>query len=548
MRNNNNNWQVQAPSINPYVVGDMYKNRNIIPTGEKTLVDMLQKAWDKGKKALQEDFKNNVIGNTDSAEITKAKAQGMTTNQYLQNQVSNKGWLMDYIADPLSNSEVQTAANTLDKDELAKYKKYLLQQTYDKYVTDRTGATTDAVADIQKTLNLARPVNERSSLLHDAIFNIGKGTAERLINPNDTFFVDLNKQLVLAGKQPILGEDIMRSPERLLQALRGMDKSEGTKLYDTVAAREGFNSLFTKGPNEAKSRADEILDTEGRFAKAVKYSRDATEIMNAFDLAFPNLDVLTPQALEGWKTTQLSNRGIDLNSPEANAMFAGVDAKVGNYVNNTLLGLMQNYGNSINSDNLDSSTLMGRNKARQDIDDFFGKWGAGTYINPSYKSIHQRLNDTDDRGQKAVELGNIDKELARLTDSTKNLTNDVSTNQINNLLGSNHPAHNFYNDFKAQLIQAAKDNPRLKGLDLTDDDYKIVAYNFINQAYTATSEISQYARRNGLDLNNLGENSHKWNDIFNAKNLLTLEGTDKDPISALRVLALKRLSHKVRGN
>ena len=544
--NNNNNWQVQAPGINLYGLDGMYKDRNIIPTGEKTLVGMLQSAWEKGKEALQEDFKNNVIGNTDSAEITKAKAQGMTTNQYLQNQVSNKGWLMDYIADPLSNSEVQTAANDLDKDELAKYKKYLLQQTYDKYVTDRTGATTDAVADIQKTLDLARPVNERSSLLHDAIYNIGKGTAERLINPNDPLLMELNKQLILDGKQPILGEDIMRSPERLLEALRGMDKSEGTKLYDTVAAREGFNSLFTKGPNETKSRADEILDTDGRFAKAVKYSRDATEMMNAFDLAFPNLDDLTPQTYEGWKTTQLLNRGIDPTSPKAMNMFAGTDAKVGNYVNNTLLGLMQNYGNSINSGNLDSLNLVDRNKARQAIDDFFGKWGAGTYINPTYKGIHQRLNDTDDRGQKAIELGNIDKDLARLTDPTKYLTADVSDNQMNKLLGSNTPAFNFYHDFKAQLIQAAKDNPRLKGLDLTDDDYKIVAYNFVNRAYTPTSEISRYARQNGLDLNNLGENSRRWNDIFNAKNLSTLEGTDKDPIAALRVLALKRLSQSKR--
>lgn len=541
--NNNNNWQVQAPSINLYGLDDMYKDRNKIPTGENTLVGMLQKAWTKGKEALQEDFKNNVIGNTDSAEITKAKAQGMTTNQYLQNQVSNKGWLMDYIADPLSNSEVQTAANTLDKDELAKYKKYLLQQTYDKYVTDRTGATTDAVADLQNTL-LARPVNERSSLLHDAIFNIGRGTAEKLINPNDPLLMDLNKQLVLAGKQPILGEDIMRSPERLLEALRGMDKSEGTKLFDTVAAREGLNSLFTKGPNETKSRADVLLDTDGRFAKAVKYSRDATEIMNAFDLAFPKLDVLTPQILKGWKTTQLSNRGIDLNSPEANAMFAGVDARVGNYVNNELLRRMQIYGNSINSSNINSLTLIDRNKARQDIDDFFGIWGDGAYINSTYKGIYQRLNDTDDRGQKAIELGNIDRELARLTDPTKYLTNDVSSNQINNLLST--PARNFYYDFKNQLIQAAKDNPRLKGLDLTDDDYKTVAYNFINQAYTSTSNISQYARQNGLDLNNLGENSHKWNDIFNAKTLLTLADTDMDPISALRVLALKRLSQSKR--
>lgn len=541
-----NNWQVQAPSINLYALDDMYKNRNIIPTGKNTLVDMLQNAWNTGKNALQENFKNNVIGNTDSSEITKAKAQGMTTNQYLQNQASNKGWLMDYIANPLSNPEVQTAANALDKDELGKYKDYLNQQTYDEFVTDRTGATTDAVAKIQKAL-LARPVNERSSLLHDAIFNIGKGTAERLINPNDTLLMELNKQLVLNGKQPILGEDIMHSPDRLLQALRGMDKSEGTKLYDTVAAREGFNSLFTKGPNETKSRADEILGTDGRFAKAVKYSRDATDTMNAFNLAFPNLDDLTPQTFEGWKATRLSSRGIDPNSPEAKNMFAGVNAIVDNYANNKILGLMQNYDNSSTSNNLNSLTLADRNKARQAIDDFYGKWGVGTYINPTYRDIYQRLDSTDDRGLNAIKLGNIEKEIARLVEPTKYLTADVSSNQINNLLGFNRPARNFYYVFKNQLIQAAKNNPRLKGLDLTDDDYTTVAYNFINQAYTSTSEISQYARQNGIDLSNLGENSlTQWNDIFNAKNLSTLENKDMDPISALRYLALKRLSQNKR--
>lgn len=541
-----NNWQVQAPSINLYALDGMYKNRNIIPTGKNTLVDMLQNAWNTGKNALQENFKNNVIGNTDSSEITKAKAQGMTTNQYLQNQASNKGWLMDYIANPLSNPEVQTAANALDKDELGKYKDYLNQQTYDEFVTDRTGATTDAVAKIQKAL-LARPVNERSSLLHDAIFNIGKGTAERLINPNDALLMELNKQLVLGGKQPILGEDIMHSPDRLLQALRGMDKSEGTKLYDTVAAREGFNSLFTKGPNETKSRADEILGTDGRFAKAVKYSRDATDTMNAFNLAFPNLDDLTPQTFEGWKATRLSSRGIDPNSPEAKNMFAGVNAIVDNYANNKILGLMQNYGNSSTSNNLNSLTLADRNKARQAIDDFYGKWGVGTYINPTYRDIYQRLDSTDDRGLNAIKLGNIEKEIARLVKPTKYLTADVSSNQMNNLLGSNKPARNFYYAFKDQLIQAAKNNPRLKGLDLTDDDYTTVAYNFINQAATSTSEISQYARQNGLDLSNLGENSlTQWNDIFNAKNLSTLENKDMDPISALRYLALKRLSQNKR--
>lgn len=542
----NSNWQVQAPSINLYALDGMYKNRNIIPTGENTLVNMLQDAWNTGKKALQEDFKNNVIGNTDSAEITKAKAQGMTTNQYLQNQASNKGWLMDYIANPLSNPEVQASANALDKNELGKYRDYLNQQTYDEFVTDRTGATTDAVAKIQKAL-LARPVNERSSLLHDAIFNIGKGTAERLINPNDTLLMELNKQLVLNGKQPILGEDIMHSPDRLLQALRGMDKSEGTKLYDTVAAREGFNSLFTKGPNEAKSRADEILGTDGEFAKAVKYSRDATETMNAFNLAFPNLNDLTPQIFEGWKATLLSSRGIDPNSQKAKDMFAGVNAIVGNYANNKILELMQNYGNSSTSNNLNSLTLADRNKARQAIDDFYGKWGGGPYINSTYRDIYQRLDSTDDRGLNAIKLGNIEKEIARLVKPTKYLTADVSSNQMNNLLGSNKPARNFYYAFKDQLIQAAKNNPRLKGLDLTDDDYTTVAYNFINQAYTSTSEISQYARQNGLDLSNLGENNlTQWNDIFNAKNLSTLENKDMDPISALRYLALKRLSQNKR--
>lgn len=326
-----------------------------------------------------------------------------------------------------------------------------------------------------------------------------------------------------------------------------MDKSEGTKLYDTVAAREGFNSLFTKGPNEAKSRADEILGTDGEFAKAVKYSRDATETMNAFNLAFPNLNDLTPQIFEGWKATLLSSRGIDPNSQKAKDMFAGVNAIVGNYANNKILELMQNYGNSSTSNNLNSLTLADRNKARQAIDDFYGKWGGGPYINSTYRDIYQRLDSTDDRGLNAIKLGNIEKEIARLVKPTKYLTADVSSNQMNNLLGSNKPARNFYYAFKDQLIQAAKNNPRLKGLDLTDDDYTTVAYNFINQAYTSTSEISQYARQNGLDLSNLGENNlTQWNDIFNAKNLSTLENKDMDPISALRYLALKRLSQNKR--
>lgn len=539
----NNNWQVQAPSFNLYALDGMYKNRNIIPTGENTLVGMLQNAWKKGKEALQEDFKNNVIGNTDSAEITKAKAQGMTTNQYLQNQVSNKGWLMDYIADPLSNSEVQTAANALDTDELAKYKKYLLQQTYDKYVTDRTGATTDAVADIQKTL-LARPVNERSSLLHDAIFNIGRGTAERLINPNDPLLRELNTQLVLAGKQPILGEDIMRSPERLLEALRGMDKSEGTKLYDTVAAREGFNSLFTKGPNEAKSRADELFGTDGRFANAVQYTREAEQAANAFKAKFSNLAKLTSEIYNTWAQNYITSIGLKPESELAKNALAGPNAIVKQYVDSEYRAKLQNYFNLLNNKKIDTVTLSAKNKAQQEIYDFQLKWG--DKLDPSITQLFNHLKETDDMATQLFNASKAKKEAERASNLGGALTVPVSSTLVSNCKG-NPITSRLFRAVKSDLVKLAQANPDLQKLNITDDDYDTVTYNFINQASTPGTSMYNHALANGVNINNpSGDIVTDWRKIYNSDTFPILEGIQMDPISALRVLALKRLSQSKR--
>lgn len=538
----NSNWQVQAPSINLYALDGMYKDRNKIPTGENTLVGMLQSAWKKGKEALQEDFKNNVIGNTDSAEITKAKAQGMTTNQYLQNQVSNKGWLMDYIADPLSNSDVQTAANALDKDELAKYKKYLLQQTYDKYVTDRTGATTDAVADIQNTLNLTRPVNERSSLLHDTIFNIGRGTAERLINPNDPLLMDLNKQLVLAGKQPILGEDIMRSPERLLQALRGMDKSEGTKLYDTDAAREGFNSLFTKGPNETKSRADEILDTNGRFAKAIQYTREATEMMNAFKAQFSNLAELTPEIYNTWSQNYLTSIGLDPNSVLAKNAIAGPDAIVKQHVNSQYRAKLQNYFNLLNSKKVDTATLSAKNKAQQDIYDYQLKWG--DKLDPSTTQLYNYIKETDDMAAQLYNASMAEKEAERASKLGGALTGPVSSALVSNYKTDSRTSA-LFNAVRGDLVKLVQANPDLQKLGITDSDYDTVTYNLINEASTPTTAMFNYAFNKGVDIRNpKGDIVSAWRRIYNPDTFPMLEGMGMNPRAALLFLGLQHAQNK----
>lgn len=539
---NNSNWQVQAPSINLYALDDMYKDRNKIPTGENTLVGMLQSAWTKGKEALQEDFKNNVIGNTDSAEITKAKAQGMTTNQYLQNQVSNKGWLMDYIADPFSNSEVQNAANALDKDELAKYKKYLLQQTYDKYVTDRTGATTDAVADIQKTLNLTRPVNERSSLLHDAIFNIGRGTAEKLINPNDPLLMDLNKQLVLAGKQPILGEDIMRSPERLLQALRGMDKSEGTKLFDTVAAREGFNSLFTKGPNETKSRADELLGTGDRFADAVQYTREATEMMNAFKAQFSNLAELTPEIYNTWAKNYITSIGLDPNSKLAKNAIAGPDAIVKQHVNNQYRALLQNYFNLLNNKKVDTVTLSARNRAQQEIYNYQLKWG--DKLDSSITQLFNHFKETDDMATQLINASTAKKEAERASKLGGALTGPVSSTSVSKYK-TDPRTSKLFNAVRSDLDKLVQANPDLQKLGITDNDYDTVTYNLINQASTPTTAMFDYAINNGVNIRNpKGDIVSAWRRVFNPATFPGLEGMHMNPEAALLFLGTQRAQSK----
>lgn len=542
MGNNNNNWQVQAPGINLYGLDGMYKDRNIIPTGKDTLVGMLQSAWKKGKEALQEDFKNNVIGNTDSADITKAKAQGMTTNQYLQNQVSNKGWLMDYIADPLSNSEVQTAANALDKDELAKYKKYLLQQTYDKYVTDRTGATTDAVADIQKTLNLARPVNERSSLLHDAIYNIGKGTAERLINPNDPLFMELNKQLVLAGKQPILGEDIMHSPDRLLQALRGMDKSEGTKLFDTVAAREGLNSLFTKGPNETKSRAAEILDTGDRFDSAVEYTREAEQAANAFKAQFRNLAELTPEIYNTWSQNYLTSIGLNPNSALAKNAIAGPDAIVKQYANSQYRAMLQNYFNLLNSKKIDTVTLSAKNKAQQEIYDYQLKWG--DKLDPSTTQLYNHFKETDDMAAQLFNASKAEKEAERASKLGGALTVPVSSALVSNYKIDSRTSK-LFNAVRGDLVKLVQADPDLQKLGITDNDYDTVTYNLINEASTPTSIMYDYALNNGVNIRNPeGDIVSAWRRIYNPNTFSRLEGMHMNPKAALLFLGIQHAQNK----
>lgn len=537
---NNSNWQVQAPSINLYALDDMYKNRNIIPMGENTLVGMLQNAWNIGKKALQEDFKNNVIGNTDSTDITKAKAQGMTTNQYLQNQASNKGWLMDYIANPLSNPEVQTAANALDKDELSKYKDYLNQQTYDEFVTDRTGATTDAVAKIQKAL-LARPVSERSSLQHDALFNLGRGVAERLINPNDTLLTELNKQLVLSGKQPILGEDIMRSPDKLLQALRGMDRSNGTKLFDTVAAREGLNSLFTKGPNGAKSRADEIFGTD-RFANAVQYTREAQQADNAFKAQFRNLADLTPEIYNTWAKRYITSIGLDPNSELAENALAGPNATVTQYVNEQYRAMLRNYANLLNDSKADTVTLGKKNKAQQDLYNFQLKWGK--WLDPSVTTLYNHIKETDDMATQLNNSSALQIGVETASNLGKALTEPVSSRFISGYK-TDPRVSQIFNEFKGKLKQTVKEDPDFKGLNLSDDDYDRVAYHFINLVYTPTSPLYDKALTAGIDLSNPAvDNIDKFNKTFNPDTFSGLNEMGMNPKAALLLLGMQRAQNK----
>lgn len=537
---NDSNWQVQAPAINLHALNGMYENRNIIPTGENTLVGMLQNAWNAGKKALQEDFKNNVIGNTDPTEITKAKAQGMTTDQYLQNQASNKGWLMDYIANPLSNPEVQTAANALDKDELSKYKDYLNQQTYDEFVTDRTGATTDAVAKIQKAL-LARPVSERSSLQHDALFNLGRGVAERLINPNDTLLTELNKQLVLSGKQPILGEDILRSPDKLLQALRGMDRSNGTKLYDTVAAREGFNSLFTKGPNGAKPRADEIFGTD-RFANAVQYTREAQQADNAFRSQFQNLAELTPEIYDTWVKRYITSIGLDPNSELAKNALAGPNAIVTQYVNEQYRAMLRNYANLLNNSKADAVTLGKKNKAQQDLYNFQLKWGK--WLDPSVTTLYNHIKETDDMATQLNNSSALQIGVETASNLGKALTEPVSSRLISGYK-TDPRVSQIFSAFKNALRQEVKEDPKFKGLNLSDDDYDRVAYHFINLVYTPTSPLYDKALTAGIDLSNPAvDNIDKFNKTFNPDTFSGLNEMGMNPKAALLLLGMQRAQNK----
>ena len=541
-----NSWQVEGPSVNPYMLYDMYKNRNIVPTGENTLVDMLQNAWDTGKKALQEDFITNVIKKTDPLDLTKVKPQGMTTNQYLQNQASNKGWLMDYIANPLSNPEVQAAANALDKKEIAQHDESVAKYVQDKFARDHTFATTDLIPFLQKA-SAGRPYDEQARLMHDNVFNVARATTEEALNPNGKLLRELNAQRLLDKKPVILGEDIMRDPDKLLQALReagGIDNANN--IFNTVAGQEGVKSPFAKGPNEARSRADEILGTDGKFARGVQYSRDAEQAYKAFKATFSDMSQLTPQGYEAWKTTFANSIGVDLNSQAAKDIFARTDADVGNYVNNIYSGLTSNYGQLVSEGKTDSISLANRNRVKQEAINFRGKWG-NKYINSEYPNIFEYFHSVDDGGRNAIALAALENATGELEKSVdESLTATIDSDRFNKLI-SDPIASQLYNACVFQLKQAVKDNPELKELGINDNDYRTVAYNFINQAQTFGKPLNDYAIQNGLD--RLGKDYlTTWNNTFNAKTFSLLKNKKLDPVDALKYLALKRAQSQKRGN
>ena len=405
---------------------------------------------------------------------------------------------------------------------------------------DGAGSTTDAVAKIQKAL-LARPVSERSNLQHDALFNLGRGVAERLINPNDTLLTELNKQLVLSGKQPILGEDILRSPDKLLQALRGMDRSNGTKLYDTVAAREGFNSLFTKGPNGAKSRADEIFGTD-RFANAVQYTREAQQADNAFRAQFSNLAELTPEIYDTWAKRYITSIGLDPNSELAKNALAGPNATVAQYVNEQYRAMLRNYANLLNDSKADAVTLGKKNKAQQDLYNFYLKWGK--WLDPSVTTLYNHIKETDDMATQLFNASMAQREVETASNLGRALTEPVSSRLISNYK-TDPRVSQIFNEFKNKLKQTVKEDPEFKGLNISDDDYDRVVYRFIEQAYTPTSPLGNKALMAGINLNNpVVDNISKFNNTFNPNTFSDLNEMQMNPKAALRFLGMQRAQNK----
>ena len=354
--------------------------------------------------------------------------------------------------------------------------------------------------------------------------------------------MDLNTQLVLAGKQPILGEDIMRSPERLLQAFRGMDKSEGTKLYDTDAAREGFYSLFTKGPNEAKSRAAEILGTGDRFANAVQYTREATEMMNAFKAQFSNLAKLTPEIYNTWSQNYIRSIGLDPNSVLAKNALAGPDAIVKQHVNSEYRAKLQNYFNLLNSKKVDTATLSAKNKAQQDIYDYQLKWG--DKLDPSTTQLYNYIKETDDMAAQLYNASMAEKEAERASKLGGALTGPVSSALVSNYKTDSRTSA-LFNAVRGDLVKLVQANPDLQKLGITDNDYDTVTYNLISQASTPGTAMNNYAIANGLNIRNpKGDIVSAWRRVYNPDTFPMLEGMQMNPRAALLFLGIQHVQNK----
>ena len=356
--------------------------------------------------------------------------------------------------------------------------------------------------------------------------------------------MELNKQLVLSGKQPILGEDILRSPDKLLQALRGMDRSNGTKLYDTVAAREGFNSLFAKGPNGAKSRADEIFGTD-RFTNAVQYSREAQQADNAFKAQFSNLAELTPEIYDTWAKRYITSIGLDPNSELAKNALAGPNATVTQYVNEQYRAMLRNYANLLNNNKADTVTLGAKNKAQQDLYNFQLKWG--DFLDPSVTTLFNHFKETDTMSTDLNNALALQMGVETASNLGGALTEPVSSRLISGY--KNDPrVSQIFKEFKNSLKQIVKEDPEFKGLNISDDDYDNVAYHFIDLVYTPTSPLYNKALTAGIDLNNPAvDNIDKFNRTFNPNTFSDLNEMRMNPKAALRFLGMQRAQNK-RGN
>ena len=544
---NNNNWQVQAPSINLYALDGMYKNRNIIPTGENTLVNMLQDAWNTGKKALQEDFKNNVIGNTDSAEITRAKAQGMTTNQYLQNQASNKGWLMDYIANPLSNPEVQAAADAADKQELAEFEKSFQKRNIDKYVRDHEGAINDASADILKGIS-NRPYAEQVRLRDAASSAIVRGLAEEFLDPHGEAMQQLNAERLAKGLSPISLESLANNPNKLYQALRtsmNYKTDSAYRLIDTVGGKKGFDSLFEKGSN-GKSSIEEMLGIGGRYSNALTNNREALEALNAFRADFSDMTNLTPESLDTWAQQYLASRGIPPNSGLAKTTLVGINGMIRNEINGRYRAMMDSLQYYYNNGKTDSASLANIEALRQQLIDFKSKWGdmLSSENSKTFTELDQRAN----RFNMLNEVLKQEQMLNGAKNAGNSLIDVVDSGQIDRFK-TDPRVSRLFSEFKDNLKQAVKNDPELQKLNISDDDYDRVTYHFLNKASTPLQPLYDRALSAGVDLRNpKGDYINNFNKVFNPNTFSELDKIQMNPKAALKTLATKRSLSQSRNN